>query len=114
MKRQTRDFSEVIRAELAADEALAHEVAEARFHAEVARQVYALRQKAGLTQKELAERINTHQSVISRIEDADYEGHSLSILLRIGFALNKQLQLRFTDPPEAKTRRLARSWHTRD
>jgi ribosome-binding protein aMBF1 (putative translation factor) len=50
-----------------------------RINAEVARMVYELRQDAGLTQKELAELIGTTQSVISGLEDADYEGHSLSI-----------------------------------
>ena len=41
------------------------------------------RTEAGLSQKELAEMIGTTQSVISRLEDADYEGHSLSMLSRI-------------------------------
>ena len=54
-----------------------------RTHANVARQIYALRTRAGLSQKELAERIGTTQSAISRLEDADYEGHSLSMLRRI-------------------------------
>ena len=50
-----------------------------RVHAQVARMIYNLRNDAGLTQKELAELVGTTQSVISRLEDADYEGHSLSI-----------------------------------
>ena len=45
---------------------------------EVAHQIFQLRQKSGLSQAELAHRIGTTQSVISRLEDADYEGHSLS------------------------------------
>ena len=43
-----------------------------------------LREAAGLTQAELAERIGTTQSVISRLESDDYDGHSLSMLSRIG------------------------------
>jgi ribosome-binding protein aMBF1 (putative translation factor) len=98
-KRRTRNFGDVIRAELAADPELEREVREEKFHAQIARQVYELRQGAGLTQAELAERIGTKQSVISRIEDSDYEGHSLAILLRIAFALKKELRMTFADPP---------------
>ena len=64
-----------------------------RVNAEVARTIYELREQAGLSQKELAERLDTTQSVISRLEDADYEGHSLSTLNRIAKALNQQVQV---------------------
>ena len=37
---------------------------------------------------------NLH-SVIARLEDADYQGHSLSMLQRIASALNKRLEIRF-------------------
>ncbi len=62
-----------------------------RLHAQVARTIYDLRKQAGLTQKELARLIGTTQSVISRLEDADYEGHSLSMLSRIAAALGQRL-----------------------
>jgi transcriptional regulator with XRE-family HTH domain len=58
-----------------------------RLHAKVARQIFELRTRAGLSQKELAEKVQTTQSVISRLEDADYEGHSLSMLRRIADVL---------------------------
>ena len=64
-----------------------------RVNAEVARTIYELREQAGLSQKELAERVDTTQSVISRLEDADYDGHSLSMLNRIAKALNQQVQV---------------------
>jgi hypothetical protein len=35
--------------------------------------------------------IGTTQSVISRLEDADYRGHSLRMLARIAAALNQRL-----------------------
>jgi transcriptional regulator with XRE-family HTH domain len=41
----------------------------------------------------LAERVDTTQSVISRLEDADYEGHSLSMLNRIAKALNQHVRV---------------------
>jgi len=64
-----------------------------RVNAEVARTIYELREQAGLSQEELADRVETTQSVISRLEDADYDGHSLSMLNRIAKALNQQVQV---------------------
>jgi transcriptional regulator with XRE-family HTH domain len=64
-----------------------------RVNAEVARTIYELREEAGLSQKELADRVETTQSVISRLEDADYEGHSLSMLNRIAKALNQRVEV---------------------
>src|SRR5207253_2429530 len=68
---------------------------EARANAEVAREIFALRRKAGLTQRQLATLVGTTSSVISRLEDADYEGHSMAMLRRIAAALNKRVQIRF-------------------
>jgi transcriptional regulator with XRE-family HTH domain len=69
-----------------------------RVNAEVARTIYDLRKKAGLTQKELGQIVGTTQSVISRLEDADYEGHSLSMLHRIAMALNRRLSVQMVEP----------------
>jgi transcriptional regulator with XRE-family HTH domain len=69
-----------------------------RVNAEAAKAVYDLRKEAGLTQKELAKLIGTTQSVISRLEDADYEGHSLSMLIRIASALNRRLTIKLAEP----------------
>ena len=80
--------------------------AEARINAAVAQLIYAARNKAGLSQAELAERIGTKQSVISRLEDADYEGHSLSMLHRIAAALGQCVEIRFL--PAAKAGRFRR------
>jgi predicted transcriptional regulator len=50
-----------------------------------------LRTAADLSQKDLAQRVGTTQSVISRLEDADYDGHSLSMLERIAHALGHRV-----------------------
>jgi ribosome-binding protein aMBF1 (putative translation factor) len=71
----------------------------ARGNAAIARQIYSLREKAGLTQRELARLVGTTASVICRLEDADYEGHSLSMLRRIAGALDKRLEIRFVSIP---------------
>jgi predicted transcriptional regulator len=68
---------------------------EERVNAKIARQIYQLRTKAKLTQLELARRVGTTASVISRLEDADYEGHSVSMLHRIAEALHQRVQVRF-------------------
>jgi len=74
-----------------------------RVNAEVARTIYELRKKAGLTQKELAQMVGTTQSVISRLEDADYEGHSLSMLHRVAMALNRRLSVQMIEPLDERT-----------
>ncbi len=75
---------------------------EERANADVAQSIYDLRQEAGLTQQELADLIGAKQSVIARLEDADYEGHSLSMLNRIAAALNRKVRIEF-DPVEHET-----------
>lgn len=71
-------------------------VQEERVNAEVAQLIHDLRKNADLSQKALAELIGTTQSVISRLEDADYDGHSLSMLHRIAEALNQKLTVVMT------------------
>jgi DNA-binding XRE family transcriptional regulator len=68
---------------------------EARANEEIARKIYELRMAAGLTQTQLAKLIGTTASVICRLEDADYEGHSLAMLRKIGGALNQRVEIRF-------------------
>jgi DNA-binding XRE family transcriptional regulator len=69
--------------------------AEMESNCEVAAKIYDLRTKAGLTQAQLAKMVGTTASVISRLEDADYEGHSMAMLRRIAAALNKRVEIRF-------------------
>jgi len=61
----------------------------------IARKIVALRTQAGLSQRQLAQLIGTTASVICRLEDADYEGHSLAMLNRIAAALNRRVEIRF-------------------
>jgi predicted transcriptional regulator len=71
-------------------------IAVASINATVAQLIYEARTKAGLTQKELADLIGTKQPVIARLEDADYEGHSLSMLQKIACALNQKVKIVLT------------------
>ena len=68
---------------------------EARANEEIARKIRELRTAACLTQTQLGKLIGTTASVICRLEDADYEGHSLAMLRRIGAVLNQRVQIRF-------------------
>ena len=61
----------------------------------VAGKIFELRTKADLTQRELAKLVGTTASVICRLEDADYEGHSLAMLNRIAAALHRRVEIRF-------------------
>ena len=76
----------------------------ARLNAGIAQEIYDLRSKAGLTQKQLADLVGTAHSVISRLEDSDYHGHSLRMLQRISAALNRRVEVRFV--PLARARRV--------
>lgn len=62
---------------------------------EVAEVIYQARTNAGLTQAQLAKSVGTTTSVISRLEDAEYQGHSLAMLRRIAAALGQRVEVRF-------------------
>jgi transcriptional regulator with XRE-family HTH domain len=62
---------------------------------DVAMQLTALRQRAGLSQKELARRLKTSQQHISRLESPGYEGHSLANLRRVARELKAKARVVF-------------------
>ena len=94
--RKTSDALEIIDKTIVRDNSELRElIEEATANALVAGAIYDARKAAGLTQEELANLIGTKQPVISQLEDADYEGHSLSMLKRIADALNQRLEIRF-------------------
>ena len=78
---------------------------QARSNDHVARKLTALRIANGLSQRQLAQLIGTTASVICRLEDANYEGHSLAMLNRIATALNKRVKIEFV--PLTRKRRSA-------
>jgi ribosome-binding protein aMBF1 (putative translation factor) len=92
---KTRNFARVIRTQLAASPRLRAAVEKERLNGAIASLIYDARTEAGLTQRKLAELVGTHQSVIARLEDADYGGHSLSMLKKIAEALGRRLAIRF-------------------
>jgi len=94
-KRKTRDAVELVDRMIGEDEELRAAVEEETVNSLVACLLFDARDRAGLTQQQLAELVGTKQSVIARLESADYEGHSLTMLIRIAGALDNRLEIRF-------------------
>jgi ribosome-binding protein aMBF1 (putative translation factor) len=69
-------------------------------HEGLARIVIARRQALDLTQQELAERVGTSHSVISRIESGQHPS-SVTTLRRLAAAFETHLVVGFNDTPEA-------------
>lgn len=90
---KTREALKILDRITGQDEDLKRLIEEEEMNAKVARLIYEARTKAGLTQHQLAKRVGTTQLVIARLEDADYRGHSLTMLQRIANALHGQLEI---------------------
>jgi ribosome-binding protein aMBF1 (putative translation factor) len=90
---KTTDGMKIIDSIIGSDRELRDLCEQASINAHVAQLIYDARTEAGLSQAELAKVIGTTQSVISRLEDADYEGHSLSMLNKIAHALNREVRI---------------------
>jgi transcriptional regulator with XRE-family HTH domain len=74
------------------DEALKNQEDENKLESEVAKQIISLRKSLGLSQKELAEKLNTKQSAISRIEKGE-QNISISLLEKIADALGVEVNV---------------------
>ncbi|MGZ0220308.1 MAG: helix-turn-helix domain-containing protein [Acidimicrobiales bacterium] len=66
--------------------------------------IYDMRTEAGLSQRELAERMETTQSVISRLEEGGGAKNRIDTLARVATALDRHLVLSFpTEVPDTLT-----------
>ena len=61
----------------------------------IAEKIAELRHKAHLTQEELAQKVNTTKSAISRYENNNYQGYSISLLQKIASACGADLRISF-------------------
>jgi ribosome-binding protein aMBF1 (putative translation factor) len=91
---RTRDAAAILDRVIGRDRALRARIEAESLGLRVAQQLHDARVAAGLTQSQLAELVGTTQSVISRLEDAEYEGHSLSMLQRVAQALHRRIEIR--------------------
>jgi ribosome-binding protein aMBF1 (putative translation factor) len=92
---KTRNALKILEGVTGNHETIRASIAQVKVNLDVAQMIYDARTKAGLSQSELAALIGSKQPVIARLEDADYEGHSLTMLGRIAAALEQRLELRF-------------------
>lgn len=61
----------------------------------IGNQIYEMRRKAGITQGVLAKKVGTTASIIARLEDADYEGHSFAMLRKIASVFGTRVEIQF-------------------
>jgi len=108
VKRKTPTASELIRRDVGDDPEFDRRVEYEVLNARIAQIIHDGRTAMGLTQRELAVLVGTSQSAISRLEDADYEGHSIPTLERIAMALGQRLEVRFAPREGAITTRTSR------
>jgi predicted transcriptional regulator len=92
---KTKDALKILDRVTGKDIELRRMIEDATVNAHVAQLIYDARTSAKLTQARLAKLVGTTQSVIARLEDADYDGHSLTMLQRIAAALDKRVEIRF-------------------
>jgi len=94
-RKSTDDALEIIDREIIGDdEEMRARVEEETLNARVASLIYDARTEAGLSQREFAKLVGTSQPAIARLENADYEGHSLAMLQRIARALGRRVEVK--------------------
>lgn len=94
MKRKKDDLDKIIAKAVKKNPSLKEGLNRAGKAWEIAFQIISLREKAGLTQKDLAELVGTRQSNIARLESADYSGYTLKTLDKITRALKARLEIK--------------------
>jgi len=84
------------------DPAFARRYRQAEEEWNVALQLAALRQARSLTQRDVARLAGTTQQQISRMESADYQGHSLSMLRKVAAVLGGSVRVRIQPARDAR------------
>ena len=87
---KTTDAIKILDNMIGDDAQMREMLAEASLNAEVGQLIYDARQKAGLTQQQLAELVGTTETLIDDLEEADYEGNSLVMLHKIAIAKHER------------------------
>lgn len=102
MKGKTTDAVGILRRRSMKDPKLQMLYEEEKINYQAALAIRQAREAAGLTQGQLAKKIGTTQSVVSRLEDADYEGHTLKMLERIAEALKQRVVIHLEPEPSRR------------
>ncbi len=93
-KEKVRTFKSRLREDLKDPEFRAH-YQEERQALILALKIAKLREKKGLSQKQMAKLMGTSQQAISRIESGDYEGFTLKTLEKIAEATGTRVKIEF-------------------
>ncbi len=102
MKKQT-NFDQYVEEMLKKHPSLKEGLKKADQAWDIAGQVYNLRKKAGLTQKQLADLVGTQQANIARLESADYTSYTWKTLEKITKALKARLEIRIVSIESGKS-----------
>lgn len=103
MKRKKDDLDRLTEKLIKHDPSFAEELEKAGQAWDIAFQIIYLREKAKLTQKQLAELVGTKQSNIARIESADYTGYTFRTLEKVAKALKAKLEIKILPQATSKT-----------
>ncbi len=93
--KKTTDAIQILMKDLGKRPGFQKALEEERVNLQAAHAIREARHKAGLSQMALARKVGTTQAVISRLEDADYTGHTLKLLERIALACKRHVRLEF-------------------
>lgn len=94
MRRKKDDLDKTIEKILKEDHSFKEKLDKADQAWDIAFQIMNLREKADLTQTQLAKLVGTRQSNIARIESADYTGYTFKTLEKVTKALKAKLEIR--------------------
>ena len=93
----TTDAVKILKARLGDVPGFDERLAADKLNVRVAMLIYQVRTEAHLSQAELAKLVGSSQPNIARLEGADYDGHSLSMLQKIAEALGKRIEIQMVD-----------------
>jgi transcriptional regulator with XRE-family HTH domain len=79
------------------DKQFRHAYADEQLNLSIGTQIKAIREKQGMTQAALAEKIGTKQTGVSRIESANYSRWSIAVLRRLAEAFDLRLRVSFEE-----------------
>lgn len=102
MKVKKTDFDKYVEEMVKKDPSLKEGLEKADRAWNIAFQIHDLREKTGLTQKQLAELVGTKQSNIARIESADYTSYTFQTLEKVTKALKAKLEIRIIPQPQGR------------
>ena len=91
--RKTTDASKILRAMYVKNKKDAEAFLKERVKSTIAQKIYDLRTQAGLTQAQLARKIGSKASAISRMESADYNGQSLNTLIKVAAVMHCNIEI---------------------